>query len=74
MNDKSRLVELISRHVYRKLSAYDIVILKVLLDCPDVTGGIDVLLSTLRSQQKDNPIVIDDIIGFEAAELLNKLL
>lgn len=66
-NLQTEIVRRIKERVLSKLNFYEIsIFIELAQPNPDVEG----LLQMLRSQQKDNELVMNDIIGFDAGELL----
>lgn len=66
------LLRLLHERASRKLNAYDMAILKCLWKAPD-GGTLEELIDTLRSQQKDNYMEMNKIIGVKAAKLLEEI-
>lgn len=63
-------IRLVKARIFAKLTFYEIAILtEIFKPEPDYRQLID----TLRSQQKDNDLVMNDIIGIDATELLEKV-
>lgn len=69
--NEAEFIRILSGKIMSKLNFFEIAIFRELSQPePDYIN----LLETIRSQQKNNDLVMNEILGMDASELLEKIL
>lgn len=69
--DKQEFIRLVKERIYSKLLPYE---LAILIELEQPAPKYDELFSWLRSQQSNNDLVMNGILGMDASELLEKII